>query len=307
MELVYLDWNVLNKIEKMDSFSEDEREIYLKIKKLILEGKIVVPYSNAHINDLKRGYKKNPEFTQEHLQTIRNLTNNLCIVQYWGQDEISIHYRDIDEFFYSSIEDSIDLFSDPEYELAIEPLKNIPFVTNKNHPTLNDPIIKLIYPTAIRDNTMYALMKDILDLFSNVQQDYALYNSIRKYLQANRHLANTHKDMFNQIESSSIAVPNNLVFDESWDEIIKRNNTSKNEDYNKILNTYFKIDFRGVKSDDKFANMIDDALHVFYGAHCRYFITLDDKCHYKANETYKMLSINTEAYKPKDFVEAFNA
>ena len=48
--------------------------------------------------------------------------------------------------------------------------------------------------------------------------------------------------------------------------------------------------------------MIDDALHVFYGAHCDYFLTIDDKCYYKAAETYYKLGINTKALKPNEFV-----
>ena len=76
-----------------------------------------------------------------------------------------------------------------------------------------------------------------------------------------------------------------------------KNKTSENSTYQKITDTYFKIDIKGYKSDERFSNLIDDALHVFYGAHCDCFITIDDKCHYKAAETYHKLGIATKALK----------
>jgi len=106
----------------------------------------------------------------------------------------------------------------------------------------------------------------------------------------------------NQIASE---VPTYLNIDDAWEKYAPKNKTSDNVAYQKITETYFKIDFRGYKSDEKFSNMIDDSLHVFYGAHCDYFITIDDKCHYKAAEIYHKLGIETRVMKPDEFIYMF--
>ena len=84
MTKVYLDWNVFNKIEKIETLDFQEKEIYKTIETFIMSEEIIVPYSNAHINDLHRGFLKNPDFIPEHLKTFSHLTNNLCLVQYCG-------------------------------------------------------------------------------------------------------------------------------------------------------------------------------------------------------------------------------
>ena len=43
--------------------------------------------------------------------------------------------------------------------------------------------------------------------------------------------------------------------------------------------------------------MFDDSMHTFYGAHCDYFVTNDDRCKYKAEQTFKKLKINTVVIK----------
>jgi hypothetical protein len=43
--------------------------------------------------------------------------------------------------------------------------------------------------------------------------------------------------------------------------------------------------------------MFDDSLHTFYGAHCEYFVTNDERCKYKAEQTYKKLNIRTVVIK----------
>ncbi len=101
MKNVYLDLNIFDRIEKMDILENTEREIYTELKNLIVDGKIDVPYSNAHINDLYRGFMKNPKFIEGHLDNIERLTKNLCICQYWGEKAAIWHYRGIREFFKS--------------------------------------------------------------------------------------------------------------------------------------------------------------------------------------------------------------
>ena len=81
---VYFDLNIFDRIEKKDKLTDLEKDVYNNLESLIIENKIYVPYSNAHLNDLYRGYKKNPEYVNGHLETISRLTKNLCLFQYWN-------------------------------------------------------------------------------------------------------------------------------------------------------------------------------------------------------------------------------
>ena len=65
MTYVYLDWNVFDRIERLENFGEDS-DTYSKLEALITGGRIICPYSNAHINDLLRGYSKNPIYISGH-------------------------------------------------------------------------------------------------------------------------------------------------------------------------------------------------------------------------------------------------
>ncbi|MBK8369547.1 MAG: hypothetical protein IPL10_19780 [Bacteroidetes bacterium] len=71
MKHVYLDWNVFDKIEKIQELEDSDKKIFSKIEQLIIDKQIICPYSNAHINDLLRGYYKNPEFIPAHLDTLK--------------------------------------------------------------------------------------------------------------------------------------------------------------------------------------------------------------------------------------------
>ncbi len=103
--LIYLDWNIINKIEKKNDLSKEEFKVYDSIEKFVeLEG-VFAPYSNAHIHDLLRGFKKNSDYIDGHLGKIKDVTKNLCICQYWGKTETVFHNRDVEEFFRSAIEE----------------------------------------------------------------------------------------------------------------------------------------------------------------------------------------------------------
>lgn len=46
--------------------------------------------------------------------------------------------------------------------------------------------------------------------------------------------------------------------------------------------------------------MFDDGLHTFYASHCDVFITNDDRCKYKAEQTFSKLNIKTLVIKSNE-------
>lgn len=173
----YLDWNIFNKIEKIETLNTEEQRIYSVIKDQIDQNKVIVPYSNAHISDLARGYEKNPAYTETHLKTITSLTNNLCIVQYWGEQRVRWHYRDPKHFLESVLEDvqaTAQSFSDLLY-IEGEPLMNAMWSIQKSIMRMTpvdpafrqiynaDPIFNTLYPKTKVEMNMLALCEDLFD------------------------------------------------------------------------------------------------------------------------------------------------
>lgn len=304
---VYLDWNVFDRIEKKAD------PTFHEIEKLIHERVLITPYSNAHINDLVRGYERNPSFVEAHLATLKRLTDNLCIVQYWGLKNTTWHYRDVTEFFNSALEDIetssgsfadlIDWDETGLWDLQLSLLRSQRLPDEFKQIYKANPVFNLIFQKSKTEMNMLALCEDLFDFSKNAKKDFSLYKTLRGYVNQSRLKFKQQPKMYREIDKTMAGIPTHLNFDETWDKYAAKSKTSDNPAYQKITDKYYKIDFKGYKADEKFANLIDDSLHVFYGAHCDYFVTIDDKCHYKAAEVYKELKISTKALKPTDFLE----
>lgn len=314
---VYLDWNVLDRLRKIQELKDSDKEAFTLIKDLIAKQNVFVPYSNAHINDLVRGYRKNPDYIQVDLDFIARTTNNLAIVQYWGQNQVIWHQRDIFQFFESALEESENSFDSIEklYEdddlgfmkPLMEMFKNIPLPENFSKSFDIDPVFDKIFITSRKRMTMFSLMDDLMKMSSLLKTDYSIYKSLRgltgkmiKKYKNDPVLKEQLKNFDNTDGPNFLKASSDEMYE--WAKKQSSSKTSDNSDYSEVINTYLKIDWRGYKSDDRFDNMIDDALHTFYAAHCDYFITEDDKCHYKATETFKELDIFTKVFKPKEFL-----
>jgi len=57
---IYLDLNIFDRLEKIDALEEEAKNEYTNLLTLISNDNVEVPYSNAHLNDLLRGWKKIP-------------------------------------------------------------------------------------------------------------------------------------------------------------------------------------------------------------------------------------------------------
>lgn len=312
MTYVYLDWNVFDRIEKKDSLDKEQCDLYSQIEKMVSDKKIICPYSNAHINDLLRGYYKNPDFIPKHLETLKRLIENLCIVQYWGNSKTTWHYRVANEFFNSALEE-IEIIPNSYSELLhfdetglfdnlLDLMRSTTLPSNFLEIYKADPIFNLIFPRTKTELNMLALCDDLLAFSNNVKKDYSLYKSLRTYFNQSKAKLKSQQKMLKEIDKSISEFPSYLSPDDTWERYATKTKTSENPAFQKIIDTYCKIDFQGYKSDERFSNLIDDAMHVFYGAHCDYFVTIDEKCHYKAAETYHTLGILTRAMKPNEFV-----
>jgi|GEM_PF-810766 len=314
---IYLDWNVFDRLQKIQQLNDSDKEAFTFINNLIKQQNVVVPYSNAHINDLIRGYKKNPTYTQGDLSFITQITGNLAVVQYWGHDQVTWHQRDVFQFFEDALEEKSNDFDSLEklceadefgmMKAMMELFKSVPLPDNFSKSFEFDPVFDKIFATSREKLTMYSLMDDLLKMSSLLKTDYSIYKSLRvftsKIIKKYKNAPNLKAQLQaldNQEALNFLKASSDEMYE--WAKNKSSSKTSDNSDYSKVIDTYLKIDWRGYKSDERFDNMIDDALHTFYAAHCHFFITEDDRCHYKATETFKELGILAQVFKPKEFL-----
>ena len=153
---------------------------------------------------------------------------------------------------------------------------------------------------------MLALCEDILSFSMLIKTDYALYKNFRKYLTGAQQkfptLANINKAT-QQISSR----PASLTWDELWEKAMPAFKPAPNQAYDRIVHLFTTTDLKGYRADERFANLIDDALHSFYAAHCGYFITLDKRCADKAQKVYETLKIPTQVLDPQEFMKHLSA
>ncbi|WHT39700.1 hypothetical protein QNH98_03180 [Myroides sp. mNGS23_01] len=302
---VYIDLNIFDRLEKIDKLEGNEKLQYQELTNLLSNGKLITAYSNAHINDLFRGYKKNPTYIQGHLQSIKFFTNNLSICQYWGQNKVTWGYRDISTFFNDKLKEwefepnsYEELFKDePILRSTMEFTKLIPLPSEFKKGYSQEPFWGIMFPLSKIHNNQYSLQADIYNFQSRLKSDYGLYKAFRTKLLTSLNKNKKNKDFIKNIHSNFKDLPKHLELTDIFDVYTPEIKTSENIVYSKVLDIFFKFDFAGYKSDGHFNNMFDDALHTFYASHFDFFITNDDRCKYKAEKTFEKLNIKTKVLK----------
>lgn len=300
----YIDLNIFDRLEKLDKLDQPDKEFYQTLFNLLADKKITTAYSNAHLNDLFRGYQKNPAYIDGHLTNIKSFTNNLCICQYWGEKTVKWHYRDINEFFQEKVDErefepaSYDeLFKDyPLMQHTLELYKFVPLPPEFKKGYV-EPMFGIMFPLSKIHNNQFALQSDIYNFQSRLKSDFGLYKSFRTYLLSGLNKIKNNKELIKSVNSGLKDLPKHLELTDIFDAHTPNNKTSDNSLYSKVIDVFFKYDLAGYKSDGHFNNMFDDALHTFYAANFDFFITNDDRCKYKAEKTYDKLKIKTKVLK----------
>lgn len=309
----YIDLNIFDRLEKLDKLADADKGYYQTLFSLLINKKVVTAYSNAHLNDLFRGYQKNPTYIAGHLDNIKSLTDNLCICQYWGEKSTKWHYRDIFDFFEEKVNEwelepnsYDDLFQDePLMQQVIELYKLIPLPPEFKKGYV-EPMFGIMFPLSKIHNNQYALQSDIYNFQLKLKSDFGLYKVFKSYLQTNLNKIKNKRELIKSVNSNFKDLPKHLELIDIFDAYTPETKTSDNSMYSKVIDVFFKYDLAGYKSDGHFNNMFDDALHTFYAAHFDFFVTNDDRCKYKAERTFEKLNIKTKVLKIEQVQEMKN-
>jgi len=228
----------------------------------------------------------------------------LCICQYWGEKTAKWHYRDINEFFQEKVNEwefeptSYDeLFKDyPLMQQTLELYKLVPLPPEFNKGYV-EPMFGIMFPLSKIHNNQYALQSDIYNFQTRLKSDYGLYKAFKGYLLTSLNKIKNKPELIKSVNSNFKDLPKHLELTDIFDAYTPDNKTSKNVLYSKVIDTFFKFDLAGYKTDGHFNNMFDDALHTFYSAHFETFINNDYRCNYKAKKTNERLKIQTKVIK----------
>ncbi len=305
---IYLDTNLITKISNYPLL-EETLELYSDYLNVV--------YSSAHLDDLKRS--TDADKTELDLSIIKKYSKNQCLAKYWGIEDITYDIRDPFEFFESFTNPSFDLkealtnFDNECNKLGIEnpldKLKNlsiaIPEKSDEINPDSTNPFFK-----RFRDNPTFAsLFEDIAETLQQALNSSDLLKTARNNF--DKHLprkviGNKKENIIEYLNIELSKTKLNKSLDEYVLQSLKLGNKDKSySQFDWFITRYYCLDLVGYKSDNNSttSNLITDAFHAFYGAHCDIFLSEDKKLKEKAKVVYEEFGIETIIWSANEFSE----
>ncbi|MDB5002145.1 MAG: hypothetical protein JWQ34_370 [Mucilaginibacter sp.] len=287
---IYLDTNLLTKIDKFPQLKEklSEHSDYLNLV-----------YSSAHIDDLSRS--SNDELIKQDLKQIKDYTEDQCLAKYWGEEKLRYDIRDPFEFFDTCKETAVeisnpfDMFAQECEKLGIEnPLDRL---NNLNHlldvDTSLPELDNFPFEAFKREKNFKSLLEDITGF-------------VKESLISNTPLKTTRKNIDGQLSRKAIAnVKGNIIdylnrelpktaYNKTFDELVIdslkiRFNDKPYSHFDWFITAYNTLDLFGYKADNNSStsNIVTDAFHAYYAAHCDIFLTEDKRLRDKARVLYE--------------------
>lgn len=302
---MYLDWNVITTLRQTESLTNKEDLImFQSLSRVInsLRDKFIIPYSNGHLNDLLKNHRKGElERVEQSLEFISLLTHDVCLTQYWNDAVAIWHNRNPKEYFASLIdqekrygamgfENMLESLEEFGLDKMFDIFKLLPHDIDFEQLEQKKSSFLMLFNRSRTENSLYAVMADILELSNELKTNPVVYNELRSlfktYIPLNQNIHNVD----NVIEMLDTTMPKTML-NKSFTELYQdysKTETSKNKSYSKIIGTFMQLDLVGYGSDrltdkNQYDNLFNDALHCFYAAHCDFFITADKKA-YKKNK-----------------------
>lgn len=330
MYRVYLDWNVISNLKRIDV------EKFRKLRLLIAENKdrLLIPFTTAHIDDLKKSLKPgmSDDLVLKDLDLLSEISNNEFIN--WTKNNNTEPFIGEPNKFYFENKDSwinqnsVDIsnvftsltstFSDIGFnfigETFVNKLKSMP---------LGDFFPKNDINKAFSITSDYNNMWEFLNVFAEVMN--GVLNKKEDYLKLRDNVQNNglfdisknsdnweNEKVFDNIDKilKSLGVQQTTI--ELSDFVVKQLKKDKATIYDEFTTLYLILDIIGYKSDklskpmNTMTNITNDGLHSFYGAHCEYLVTDDKNLGRKSKAIYHKLGLPTKVLSTSEFIESFN-
>ncbi|MCW3085114.1 MAG: hypothetical protein JWP12_2480 [Bacteroidetes bacterium] len=309
---VYFDWNVFTELKQKKSAEEP----FVAINSIIQnnKNKLLFPYSPAHLRDLQRGFNKTEKsnaYIYDDLLFLEEISQNYCL--YVDSKDKNVRYDIINatEYFdVITVEKEKDYTFDELFTLDSDNSFLTKFKTISTGIDINSipdkyNKVKSMFANLSEENNIYSLMKDIHNITSSPEAMEKAYKSARNLAIEGMKINGQQKQWespFDSIENILAKAPKKQTFHQKVEESLKIANKDKElTRFDYFTNYYISLDTYGYYGDDKFPNLIDDAIHAFYGAFCEFFVTKDDNTYHKTKAVYEKLKIGTIVCKPDEF------
>lgn len=330
MYRVYLDWNVISNLKRIDV------EKFGQLRLLIAENqdRLLIPFTTAHIDDLKKSLKPgmSDDLLLKDLDLLSEISNNEFInwtknnntepfigepnkFYFENKDSwINQNSLDISNVFTSLPSTFSDIGLNSIGETFINMLKSMP---------LGDFFPKNEINKAFNITSDYNNMWEYLNVFAEVMN--GVLNKKEDYLKLRDNAQNNglfdisknsanweDEKVFDNIDEilKSLGVQQTTM--ELSDFVVKQFKKDKATIYDEFTTLYLYLDIIGYKSDklskpmNTMTNITNDGLHSFYGAHCEYLVTDDKNLVRKSKAIYHKLGLPTKVLSTSEFVEIFN-
>ena len=293
--------------------------------------KFLIPYSTSHIGDIFSSYseeKEQKKRIEKDLEFIASLTDNWCLsnngkqVILENEDPKLLFQQRVNEKDFLntfSIETLIGSLGENELTKKMasdltDLLKSFPlgaiFKDAFENPESRESL-DLLLPGFKENPTMEGLMNSFLKLYHNLNysEDYkALRELIQKGLGINRDKIYNAENPYDFITEAHKKLGTDL-------KKYVTNSQSSPEWFMKISNEYLKLDMHGYQEDkikvkenkrkETFKNTTEDAFHAAFASTCNFYIINDHKSYNKTKKVYEKLEINTNVFKPDEFVSYY--
>lgn len=305
---IYLDIHYLTKLDKYP---------LLKEKLSIYSDYLNIVYSSAHIDDLRRS--SDIELTNLDLAQIKCYSESQCLAKYWGVDELCYDTRDPFEFYESFRDTSFDIsdtLKNLDFEFKMSGLENPFDKLGFSKSNLEDDLIKnekqlstISLKRFKKELTFKSLFEDIGEIIQNSLTSNNLLNEAR--LGFDKHIP---RKVIGNVKTNIVDYLNgelpNTIYHKTFDQLVIDSLKIRNKDktfsvFDWFISRYSLLDLIGYKSDNKSvtSNIITDAFHAYYGAHCDIFLSEDKKLRAKAKVIYDEFGIDTCIFSEKEFCE----
>lgn len=320
MERIYFDKQIFSYLFK------GKDDLYQSFLKNLYDYKnnFLFCYSHGHLLDLKND-KTNIKYDElNFMQTLVD-DNYLC---YYANDKGASCYlatpsdafKEIDTedetISFTNLFEGIDLtFATEEQKEQIAFAKNL-FTNQKldfgfssmgNIPEDMAGVLKKVLPISAPELTISEWTEHFTRMIKTMEEDKTVYKGLRKIV--DEHVNHgKFKPGINFNEDLKKSALNKTFID-----YVTTNLNPKGDkeitNYDFFTNAYFTLDLLGISKEAsksvKFRNVINDAIHSYYGAYCNYVVSDDNGFIKKTQIMYTLLGIKTHVYHIDDFIKSF--
>lgn len=332
MERIYIDWNILTQIKT----PKTEPFISLANRLEQMKAKVTIPYSSAHLLDLKKGYKEQePNITYTNKDLL--FLSEICKNTYWyyniKEKAVWAEQRTALETFGSykgndfSVEESVDfekLFSDMEGMEDIgrafnDLLKNIQIPLDLGAIPDDSELKKTlqnIFQTTGTKISLLTLMKNFGKFSDEIHKDPTKYkelrNGFRAALELPKDISNWTNNTWDKLDTHMPLTILNKSFTEMVSESVNQQAKDKGVTFHdEFLHSYMSLDLVGYNPEklnkkNTYTNFFNDSQHAFFAGYCDVFITNDNNTKAKAKAIYEKYNITTEVLTAEEFLTKTN-